>query len=128
MTKMIIRVTMTDDDEETSFPVPAKWEICDRCGGEGHHVNPAVDGHGISAEEWEQDWDDDSREAYFAGRYDVACEAGCEDGKVRVPDHAKASDEERAAIRDWERSQADQRRWDAEDRATRRRESGGHDY
>lgn len=65
--------TIDDAGDEQVIDLPATYVVCRRCEGEGTHVNEAVDGHGITAEEWERDWDDESREAYFAGRYDVAC-------------------------------------------------------
>lgn len=49
---------------------PAHYEVCSRCRGEGKHVNPSIDGHGLGAEDFE---DEDFREAYFGGRYDVPC-------------------------------------------------------
>lgn len=49
-----------------------KYEVCPRCEGEGTHVNPAVDGHGITADEMDE-LGEDFREDYIAGVYDVAC-------------------------------------------------------
>lgn len=48
-----------------------KWEVCDRCNGEGSHTHPDIDGHGISPQEF---YDDPKFERdYFAGVYDVPC-------------------------------------------------------
>jgi len=47
------------------------YKVCPRCKGKGSHVNPNVDGHGISPQEFQED--PDFREMYFAGVYDVAC-------------------------------------------------------
>lgn len=46
--------------------------VCPRCRGNGFHVNPSVDGPGISTDDecWQ---DDDFREMYLGGGYDVAC-------------------------------------------------------
>lgn len=65
--------TLYDDSDEGSEVVvfPAHYEVCDRCRGTGKHVNPNVDGNGISGEEF--DADPDFREAYFSGAYDVQC-------------------------------------------------------
>lgn len=72
-----LTLTITDiDDEgvEIEVVIPAKHEVCNRCEGRGTHVNPAIDGHGITSEEWwGPDWDDDSREMYMTGGYDVPC-------------------------------------------------------
>ena len=61
-------------EEEVEVKIPAKFEVCDTCRGKGTHVHPDIDGHGISAEEWNgPDWGEDEQEAYMSGRYDVAC-------------------------------------------------------
>lgn len=52
--------------------LPAKRIVCPRCDGTGTHVNPNIDGHGISPDEFNQD--PDFKEAYFRGDYDVTCE------------------------------------------------------
>lgn len=58
-------------DVETEIPV--KHVRCERCDGRGTHDHPAFE-NGISADEWNgPDWDDDSREGYMSGRYDVRC-------------------------------------------------------
>ncbi len=69
-----ITVVLVDSDGcEVEHDLPARFEVCPRCEGRGTHVNPAIDGHGISQDEWERDWDEESRENYFSGVYDVAC-------------------------------------------------------
>lgn len=50
--------------------LPAKYVVCPRCEGRGTHVNPSVDGQGLSSEDLE---DEEFREAYFGGAYDVRC-------------------------------------------------------
>lgn len=60
-----------DDGDEEWVVLPAKYEVCDRCQGRGSHVNPSIDGHGLSQEDFDED--PDFREDYFSGRYDVAC-------------------------------------------------------
>ena len=72
-----ITVWLFDEEgEEEQVSLPAKMEVCGRCDGEGTHVNPAIDGNGISSEqmdEWSSpDWD--FREEYMRGTYDVRCE------------------------------------------------------
>ena len=80
------------------FKMPTKRELCWRCNGDGHHSNPAIDGNGISSDEWRNEWDEESRHAYMSGRYDVRCEK-C-DGKcwVLAPD-TEAADP--VAFEDW---------------------------
>ena len=52
--------------------LPVRFEVCGRCNGHGCHVNPAIDGHGLTAEDFRDD--PDFEEGYFSGRYDVTCE------------------------------------------------------
>ena len=59
--------------EETGFKAVTKYEVCFRCRGEGSHVNPAIDGHGVSAQEW-NDWGEESQDMYLSGGYDIPCE------------------------------------------------------
>lgn len=52
--------------------LPAKREVCRRCNGEGKHVNPNIDGHGIDPQEFRDD--PEFEENYFSGLYDVTCQ------------------------------------------------------
>lgn len=62
-----------EDEDGEPFKVPGCYEVCPRCHGSGTHVNPSIDGHGISGDD--ECWDDDDfREMYFGGGYDVSCE------------------------------------------------------
>ena len=61
------------DGVEHEVELPGSFEVCGSCRGEGTHVNPSIDGNGITSEEWEHDWDDESREMYMSGGYDVTC-------------------------------------------------------
>ncbi len=79
------------------YEVPTMFVICGRCEGHGTHCNPSIDGNGISGEEFAE-WDEDEREGYFAGRYDVRCEAGCDNGKASVPDFEKVPECIREAV------------------------------
>ena len=45
--------------------------VCPRCSGEGKIVNPAIDGNGLSREDFDED--PDFREDYMSGLYDVVC-------------------------------------------------------
>jgi hypothetical protein len=118
-------VTEDEDGEEVVHRLPAQYEVCRRCRGAGKHVNPAVDGHGITAEEWEDDWDDDSREGYMSGRYDVQCEE-CGGERVTMVVDEGACDPE--TLEKYFRDRADREREEADDRRVRRMESGGYDY
>ena len=72
---------------ETTIMLPVKKEVCPRCRGEGKHVNPAVDGNGISPEEFIND--PDFEEAYFSGVYDVVCEECGGENVIDVIDEAE---------------------------------------
>jgi len=68
---LLVFQTEDDDGLELSFNLPAKYEVCDLCQGRGTHVNPAIDEHGLSSEDFDDD--PDFREEYFRGDYDVSC-------------------------------------------------------
>ena len=65
--------------------IPATYEVCGTCEGKGSHVNPSIDAHGLTANDFYDD--PDFREEYFSGRYDVACYE-CK-GKRVVPEFTK---------------------------------------
>jgi hypothetical protein len=74
MAKMVATFCPDEDDGKV-HTLALKWEVCGTCGGVGKHVNPSVDSHGISSEEFAED--PDFKENYFGGVYDVTC-YGCE--------------------------------------------------
>jgi len=64
------------EDVEGEEPVnlgelQAKYEVCQTCDGKGRHVNPSVDSHGITRDEFDED--PGFMEAYVRGDYDVTC-------------------------------------------------------
>jgi len=64
--------------------IPFHWVICGNCQGRGSTVNPAIDGNGLTAEDFAED--PDFREDYFSGVYDVPC-AVCKGRRVvPIPD------------------------------------------
>ena len=79
--------TETDEGEEVIYHIPAKYEVCNMCDGHGSHSNPAIDGNGITSEEWNgPDWSEEERETYMSGGYDIQCEE-CGGKRVElVPD------------------------------------------
>lgn len=89
---MAIEVWYDDDDTE-KMSLPTKMEVCPRCKGRGTHMNPNIDGHGISASD--ECWDDDDfREMYFGGGYDVVCEKCNGRNVVEVPDEDRMTPEQ----------------------------------
>lgn len=72
MIKVKFSVRCQHGDGLRTLLLPGTNRVCPRCAGVGRHVNPAIDSHGISPEEFEED--PDFAEGYFSGRYDVPCE------------------------------------------------------
>ena len=67
------------DGDETEYDVQLKFEVCDTCNGRGRYVNPSIDSHGLTREDFSED--PDFTEGYFSGRYDVTC-ASCKGERV----------------------------------------------
>lgn len=88
MSALTISITYTDDEDwETTIDVPGKYEVCSTCNGKGTHVNPAIDGNGLTARDFDED--PDFHEAYMRGDYDIQC-TKCEGLRVKlVPDEEK---------------------------------------
>jgi hypothetical protein len=73
--------------DQVEVELPGKRIVCPRCEGKGTHVNPSIDGHGISAEEFAED--PDFEESYFSGLYDVRCEECDGRNVIEVVDESK---------------------------------------
>ncbi len=70
--KLAIEVTDPETGDLVEREIPSKFEVCGGCDGRGTHVNRAIDGNGLSREDFDQD--PDFEESYFRGDYDVCCE------------------------------------------------------
>lgn len=92
---MQMTVIMTDDDDnETEVSFPIRFEVCNTCEGRGRHVDPNIDSNGITSDEWNE-WDDDEREGYMSGRYDITC-LECHGDKVTPEiDNSKMDDKQK---------------------------------
>lgn len=110
----------TDDGEEVEAVLPARMEVCTSCHGEGAHVNRNIDGNGITSSEWAE-WDEEDRETYMSGGYDVTCEECGGRNVVAVVDEENA-DKELLVI--YFERQAATARDNYEDAYTRRMEGG----
>lgn len=101
--RMIAVVELCAEDEEGDYEeeveIPFIYEVCDVCGGKGTHVNPSIDSHGITADEWAE-WDDDDREDYFSGAYDVECYECGGEKVVPVPNYDYISKEFAERVRE----------------------------
>jgi hypothetical protein len=60
-----------DNDGVPVLQVPARYEVCSLCSGKGRHVNPSIDAHGLSGDDFADD--PDFAESYSSGVYDVEC-------------------------------------------------------
>lgn len=87
-------------DEYVEVELPAHWEICNRCKGNGSHVNPAIDGNGLSQNDIDQ-LDDGFMERYLSGFYDVTCEYCNGKGKVIVADELDENHPLYDSYNDW---------------------------
>lgn len=104
MSKPIITVLHPETGDE--FAIPAKFEVCPRCHGEGSQVNPAIDGNGLTAEDIDEagpEFLDD----YLSGVYDVPCHQCKGERVVAVPDMERLNDEQRTAYENHSRALAD---------------------
>lgn len=95
-------VLYLEDGDEKELPM--HWKVCGVCGGEGKHVNPAIDAGGLSEEMMQ---DEEFLDGYASGVYDVPCNR-C-GGKRVVPgvDWDALSDDERKAYERQLRDDAD---------------------
>lgn len=112
-----IEITTWDDaGDELVLELPAKFSLCPRCRGVGSHVNPAVDGNGLSQEDFDEagpEFYDD----YMGGVYDVACYR-CKGEKVikivdrdrAKPEDLKIYDDQARELRELEAMEAAERR------------------
>ena len=125
---MSIKLTWYDEEgEEITATFPSTNEVCPTCEGFGTHLNPSIGQHAYSREEFEDSFDEEGREQYFqrGGIYDVRCEE-CRGNKVtQVVDEGKLSTEQKVLYAQYQESEDRRARYDADDRATYRMESGG---
>jgi hypothetical protein len=117
----ITRTLIDEDagpDEEYEFEVefPATREKCDRCDGTGTHVNPSIDGNGLSEESQS---DPEFMADYMAGHYDVRCEE-CKGEKIVLVIDREAADPKMLKLLD----EAEQADYDAEAEAAAERRMG----
>lgn len=63
-------IDMIDEDGFVEFQM--EYQVCPLCDGKGKHVNPSIDAHGITSDEWSE-WSYEDREDYMSGVYDVVC-------------------------------------------------------
>lgn len=118
----IVFTLFSDAGDEIEVSLPAKFEVCPTCRGKGSHVNPAIDGHGLTSEDFDED--PDFREAYVRGDYDVRCRECHGQRVVAVVDEARFTAEMRAQWDKHCRAEEEMRRDYDSERWLRMAESG----
>jgi hypothetical protein len=119
---------MYNEDGERIFDhgLPKCWVICDRCDGDGRVDHPAFS-NGITGSEWAE-WDEESRQDYLRGAYDVPCPQCKGRGSVKAFDFDAMDDVQRLRANRIERvatGRARERRWiSTQQRAEMRMETG----
>lgn len=127
-TATVTRTVYDSDDNrvEETFTVPFRYEVCDLCNGRGTHVNSSIDSNGLTSEDFDQD--DDFREDYFSGAYDVPC-CQCHGNKVTPKyDEARAKPDVKEKMRAYNEYRQEFAQEIVSDAYTRRMESGGYGY
>lgn len=109
---MLLIIEKGDGEE---IDIPAKYEVCGTCDGKGSHVNPSIDAHGLSREDFDED--PDFAEGYFRGDYDQPCNE-CHGKRVSpVVDEERCAQDVLKLVQDWiEDHYAYQRECEAERR------------
>lgn len=96
------KLTATDEDGN-EVVIPSKYEVCGRCKGHGTHDHPAFS-NGFTSSEWAE-MDQDSRDNYMSGAYDVMCTECDGQRVVLVPDFDNMTDELREIVEAEERAE-----------------------
>ena len=60
-----------EDGEPGVLEIECKFEVCPTCDGRGSYVNPNIDRHGLSREDFDED--PEFFEEYRSGMYDQEC-------------------------------------------------------
>lgn len=79
---------------EHRHELPACFEVCPSCQGEGTHLHPAIGQHAYSADEFNETFhDDEDRAQYFkrGGIYDIECDECHGSRVVLVADESEAT-------------------------------------
>lgn len=111
--------------DEVEISLPARYEVCSRCNGRGSH-DPESWSDGFTESEFSETFpEEEDRDAYFSGAYDVQCTV-CNGKRVElVVDREAAERDCPELLKIWDENAKEEAREDAADRATRRMESGG---
>lgn len=116
---ILYRAVEGDDSDVEEVKLPTVKAVCQSCRGTGSHVNRAIDGNGLTSEDFDED--PDFRESYMRGDYDVTCEECGGTNVVDELDEDRCNPQDLAAYRKQEAEH--QRDYDSE-RWLRYAESG----
>lgn len=97
---------------EELISLPGCYRVCPGCQGRGQITNPSIGA--ITAEEWLTDWDEEEREGYLTGRYDITCPT-CQGQRVTLAVDREKADAAELAL--YDRWVEDQEALEAERRA-----------
>jgi hypothetical protein len=90
---------LDDEGDEVEVTMPCSFAVCRKCEGTGKIVNPDIEPHGITREEF--DADPDFEEGYFSGRYDIQCPE-CKGVRVTPEiDESKMTDEQKKQYKEY---------------------------
>jgi hypothetical protein len=92
------------DVEGLEIFLPGKYVVCPRCEGHGSHVNPNIDGNGLTADDFMED--PDFMDDYLTGVYDVSCYECNGLRVVVVLDEERTDPELVKAYREYQRDEA----------------------
>ena len=90
--------------------LPARFEVCGRCEGHGTHTNPAIDGNGLTSEDFDEQGPEFFAD-YMSGVYDVPCHE-CRGARVvAVLDRSRCPPE---LLKAYDKHQRDEANYQAE--------------
>ena len=89
-------------DEPEVHDLPAKWQICRRCEGDG---SCTPEGLMVITQEDREDWSREEWEDFKAGKYDVPCPDCKSAGKVLEVDVGKFRGQDPALFERWRASE-----------------------
>ena len=92
--KMKATIRHFEGDNEVFTEIPFKYEVCPTCKGTGVYVNPSIDSNGITEDEWDADWSEESKEDYINGMYDKPCDACDSENVIPIVDESRATQQE----------------------------------
>jgi hypothetical protein len=97
--------TENEDGEPIYQPIEVDMEVCTTCDGRGAYVNPNIDRHGLSREDFEED--PDFEDGYRNHAYDVQCDHCQGANVIPVPRNPKEGRMVEECLRDRQESYAE---------------------